>query len=69
MSSKFDPALSEQEAAAFLGISPKTLKKGRSTGTGIGGEIPYYRYGARSIKYSLAELEAYKQAHRVEPGA
>jgi hypothetical protein len=70
MKEPIDRSLTEAEAADFLGVSQITLKKLRCVGS-IPGQMdppPYFRYGGRAIRYSLADLEAYRAAHRVEPG-
>ena len=50
------------EAAAYLGQSVKTLRRRISAGT-----LPAYRFGPRSIRVRLADLEA--TGHRVPNAA
>ena len=54
--------LDTRKAAEYLGVAPITLKKYRLHAKGPA----YVKIGARVI-YDVADLEAYKQAHRVEP--
>jgi excisionase family DNA binding protein len=51
-------ALSTNEAAAFLGVSPRTLEDWRCRG---GGPI-FHKVGRRLVRYCLASLEAYLEA-------
>ncbi len=56
--------LSTRKAAAFLGLSPRTMDRNR-----MGGEGPsYYRFGHR-ILYRRADLEDWAEARRVALGA
>ncbi len=48
------------QAASYLGISPHTLRKWRSLGTG-----PAYVAIGRLKKYRLADLVAYAQARTI----
>jgi excisionase family DNA binding protein len=50
------------EAAEYLGLSVKTLRRRISAGT-----LPAYRFGPRSIRVRLADLEA--SGHRVPSAA
>ena len=66
-----DRAVNEVEAAQILGLSPATLRKMRSLGpqdTGLK-SIPFFRYSARCIRYSVADLEAWRAEYRTEQGA
>lgn len=54
--------LNNQEAAAFLGVSPDTLPRWRWAGTG-----PAYILVGRSIKYKVSDLEAYLKTRTVLP--
>jgi len=54
--------LSNSEAAEFLGMSPDTLPRWRWEGVG-----PAYLKVGRSIKYRLADLEAFLNESRVNP--
>jgi len=47
--------LNEAEAAAFLCLSPYTLRKWRSRGKGPA----YVRVGERSVRYRLTALERF----------
>jgi excisionase family DNA binding protein len=54
--------LSLPDAAEYLGQSVKTLRRRISAGT-----LPAYRFGPRSIRVRLADLEA--SGHRVPSAA
>jgi len=54
--------LSNSEAAEFLGMSPDTLPRWRWARVG-----PAYLKVGRSIKYRLADLEAFLNESRVNP--
>jgi hypothetical protein len=49
--------LNTNEAAAFLGCSPTTLKISRSTGTLFGVTAPIYRKLGRNVLYDRTCLE------------
>lgn len=51
--------LSTREAAAFLGLSPRTLDRYRVTGEGP----MFFKFGSR-VRYLKADLEAWAQARR-----
>ena len=53
-----------KRAAEHLGVEPITLKVWRCKGKGPA----YHKLGNR-VTYDIPDLDAYKQAHRVEPGA
>lgn len=54
--------LSDTDASAYLGgIRPKTLKNWRSAGEG-----PSFIKVGRSVRYSVADLDQYLAASRVE---
>ena len=57
--------LDERAAAAHLSVSPGTLSVWRSTGR-YG--IPFLKIG-RSVRYRLADLEAWIESRRRESGA
>lgn len=69
MNTANDEAVNEKEAARILGISPLTLRKMRCIGPREDGlpAIPFLKYSSKCVRYSLADLEEYKRAHRVEP--
>lgn len=46
--------LNSQQAAEYLGISPRKL-----WGMKAGREIPYVQIGAKSIRYSIDHLDAW----------
>jgi predicted site-specific integrase-resolvase len=52
--------MNDVQAAAYLGISPHTLRKWRSQGTG-----PAYVAVGRLKKYRLPDLEAYVEKSAV----
>ena len=58
--------LTEAQVAAKTGLGRSTLAKARCRGDWGGIKIPYVKIG-RSVRYSLAEVEAFMEAHRVEP--
>lgn len=47
--------LTTREAAAFLGISPESLKTDRCTGRL--GKIKFYKLGSKLVRYRLADLQ------------
>lgn len=51
--------LREQDAAIYAGVAPRTLSKLRSVGGG-----PIYAKLGRSIRYAVADLEAWLRAGR-----
>ena len=53
-------ALTEREAAQFLGLAPRTLNNWRYHNLGPA----FIRVGTRSIRYLLPDLEAYRQQQR-----
>jgi hypothetical protein len=53
------PFLSNDEAAAFLNLSPQTLNKYRV----IGGGPPFRKFGRR-VRYALEDLESWAAARR-----
>jgi predicted DNA-binding transcriptional regulator AlpA len=55
------PLLNDVQAAAYLSLSPSTLRRWRSEGRGRG--PAWLKLGGR-VRYSLADLEAYKDACR-----
>lgn len=64
-----DVVVDEKEAARFLGIAPATLRKMRSLGpqsTGLR-SIPYFRMSPKCVRYSMADLQAYRESFRVDP--
>jgi hypothetical protein len=58
-------ALNEVEAAAFLGISPSSLRKGRMNGTRQNhvAPPPFIRLGRRVV-YLIDDLHKYLESHR-----
>lgn len=63
-----DRVVDETEAAEILGLKPSTLRKMRCIGAGSTGlkEIPFFKYSARCVRYSVADLENWRAAYRVE---
>ena len=68
-------ALAPAEAAAFLGISPKTLTNWRSLGKGpsylkydLGGELDGQGRRRGSVAYQVKDLIDFMQAHRTVTG-
>ena len=60
MSGQSTRYLGTREAAAFLGLSPRTLDRYRVTGEGPA----FHKFGAR-IRYAQADLEAWAAARRM----
>lgn len=57
----FDALLSRAEAAAFLGIAPKTLANLATKGDGP----PFFYIGPRSVRYLQADLHEWREARKV----
>jgi excisionase family DNA binding protein len=55
-------ALTHDAAAAYLGLSTRTLWR-----LNHAGRIPYCRVSAQRIVYLVADLDAYLQSTRVDP--
>lgn len=53
--------IDERAAAAYLGVSVRTMQNGRQTGTGP----PFVRLSARCIKYIRINLRAHAEARLV----
>ena len=51
--------MSTREAAAFLGLSPRTLDRYRVSGGG-----PVFRKFGSSVRYARADLESWASARR-----
>jgi hypothetical protein len=70
MSEIVDRALTEAEAAEFLGVSKMTLRTGRCLGARPNRvpPPPYFKIGPRCVRYSLADLHRYRESFRVDPG-
>ncbi len=49
------------EAAAYLGITPRELKRLRAAK-----RVTFYRISHRTVTYSLADLDAFLKTRRVE---
>ena len=62
-----DRAVTEAEAAEFLGISQMTLRTARSLGDRPGRMRgpSYFKLGARCVRYSMKDLHEFREAHRV----
>ena len=58
------PTLAERDSAVYIGFRPPALKAWRREGRG-----PAYIRVNRSIRYRVADLDAWLDAHRVQPGA
>jgi predicted DNA-binding transcriptional regulator AlpA len=56
-------ALREGDASRYLGMSRAWLRQSRMRGRG-----PAFIRIGRSVRYRLADLEAWLDAHRVDPG-
>ena len=54
----------EKKAAAYVGLSVKTLQARRATH-----KVPAYIKVGRSVRYRIADLDAFLAAHRVDPEA
>ena len=55
------PLVNEHEAARLLGVSVRSLQKGRCTGTGI--TVPFVKL-SRRVAYRPEDLEAFIAANR-----
>ena len=55
--------LNEHEAASMLGCSAALLRKWRRLGDG-----PSYSKLGRLVRYRQEDIQAFLEAHRVEPG-
>ena len=66
-----DRLIDSKEAAALLGVSPTTLTTQRSRGARESGFplVPFIRLGRKCVKYSLADIQAIIDAHRVTGGS
>lgn len=56
-------SLKPDQAAAYLGQSPNTLRQWRCQGRG-----PAYEKRGRSVRYKLSDLDAWRDANRVVTG-
>lgn len=56
---KDSPFLTTTQAAGYVGLSRRTLKKMRITGNG-----PAYRKHGRYVRYHIADLDAWSTARR-----
>jgi predicted DNA-binding transcriptional regulator AlpA len=54
--------LTERDAAAHIGLSVRTLQKRRFERQ----DPPYLKIG-RSVRYRLEDLDAFLEAHRINP--
>jgi excisionase family DNA binding protein len=52
--------MNDVQAAAYLGISPHTLRKMRTTGRG-----PSYRKIGKNVRYMMEDLTAYIEKQKV----
>jgi excisionase family DNA binding protein len=57
-----DRLLTRQEAARFLGISPKTLANWASTGRN---HLPIIKIGGRLVRYRQSDLDAFATANQI----
>ena len=68
MTTPHDEAVDEQQAAKILGVSAATLRKMRCLGpqeTGLP-HVPFFKYSSRCVRYSTADLLAYRERYRTE---
>tara|TARA_R110001592_G_scaffold231294_1_gene488452 strand:- start:106 stop:330 length:225 start_codon:yes stop_codon:yes gene_type:complete len=65
-----DRALTEDEAAEFLGMCKGTLRTARSLGKRPNRieSPPYFKIGPRCVRYSLKDLHEYRERFRVTDG-
>ena len=56
------PTLSEKDASVYIGLTPAYLKKARY----LGDRGPAYLQLGRTIRYRVADLDAWLLKHRVE---
>ena len=57
-----DVMVNEHEAVLIVGLSVSTLRNKRWACSGP----PYYKIGS-SVRYRLADLRQYREAHRIDP--
>ncbi|MGH0035322.1 MAG: helix-turn-helix transcriptional regulator [Myxococcota bacterium] len=55
--------MDSDEAAAYVGVSPRTLERWRAAGAGP----PYYRLGPRTVYYRAADLRRWLASRRISP--
>lgn len=67
--SQMKRAISEKEAAKYLGIAATTLRQGRCEGRRDNRipPPPYCKIGTRKIVYLISDLDKWLEDHRVEP--
>jgi predicted DNA-binding transcriptional regulator AlpA len=58
-----DHYVNDEKAAAFLGMSPQTLRNWRMLRKG-----PSYTKLGRCIRYEMNELKAYAEERKINPG-
>lgn len=56
-----EPFVSEREAAAFLGVSVRSLQRWR-TEPPKGGAPPFYKLGAKRVAYRLSDLSRWAES-------
>jgi Helix-turn-helix domain len=56
------PPISERKAAEAIGLSPSYMRQLRNRGAGP----PYLRFG-KAVRIRPDDLDAWAEAHRVEP--
>ena len=54
---KGSPFLSTQQAAFYLGVSPRTLQAHRTAGTG-----PLFRRHSRRVRYHIDDLDSWSKS-------
>jgi excisionase family DNA binding protein len=62
MTKPHSPTIKERVAAEYLGLSVRTLQKRRFERQ----NPPYLKIG-RSVRYRLEDLDAFLEAHRIDP--
>lgn len=65
MNAELQPVLNTRDAAAYLGLCWETLRVWRGQGKGP----RYVRYCSHCIRYRVEDLDAYKEAHLVDPAS
>ena len=58
--------LTEEQTAAILGMGRSTLAKGRVWREGAAANLAFFKIG-RSVRYSMADVEAFMAARRIDP--
>lgn len=61
-------SLTDVETAKILGVSTSSLRNARCQRKGTFSSLPYHKFG-RSIRYSMADILAFQDKCKVNPGS